>query len=81
MPSCELFDRQSDEYREAVLPKAITKRVAVEALAADYWYKYVGLEGRIIGMRSFGDSAPAEELFKFFGITSDAVYEAAKEIL
>lgn len=81
MPSCELFDRQSDEYREAVLPKAITKRVAVEALAADYWYKYVGLEGRIIGMRSFGDSAPAEELFKFFGITSDAVYEVAKEIL
>ncbi len=81
MPSCELFDRQSDAYREAVLPKAITKRVAVEALIADYWYKYVGLEGRIIGMRSFGDSAPADELFKFFGITSDAVYEAAKEIL
>ncbi len=81
MPSCELFDRQSDAYREAVLPKAITKRVAVEALIADYWYKYVGLEGRIIGMRSFGDSAPADELFKLFGITSDAVYEAAKEIL
>ncbi len=81
MPSCELFDRQSDAYREAVLPKAITKRVAVEALITDYWYKYVGLEGRIIGMRSFGDSAPADELFKFFGITTDAVYEAAKEIL
>ncbi len=81
MPSCELFDRQSDAYREAVLPNAITKRVAVEALITDYWYKYVGLEGRIIGMRSFGDSAPADELFKFFGITTDAVYEAAKEIL
>ena len=49
MPSCELFDRQSDEYREAVLPKAITKRVAVEALGADYWYKYVGLEDESLG--------------------------------
>ncbi len=81
MPSCELFDRQEADYREKVLPQSVTKRVAVEALIADYWYKYVGLEGRIIGMRSFGDSAPADELFKYFGITADAVYNAAKEIL
>ncbi len=81
MPSCEVFDKQSDAYREAVLPAKVTKRVAVEAAIADYWYKYVGLEGKIIGMRSFGDSAPADQLFKFFGITTDAVYDAAKSLL
>jgi transketolase len=80
MSSPEVFDRQSKEYRESVLPSKVTKRVAVEALAADYWYKYVGLDGKIVAMNSFGESAPAGELFKLFGITADAVYEAAKSL-
>jgi len=80
MPSCEVFDKQSPEYRESVLPAAVTKRVAVEAAIADYWYKYVGLGGKIVGMRSFGESGPAGELYKYFGITVDAVYEAAKSL-
>jgi transketolase len=80
MPSCEVFDKQPEAYRESVLPAHITKRVAVEAAMADYWYKYVGLPGKIIGMRSFGESAPAEDLFKLFNITADAVYEAAKAL-
>ncbi|MDD2296454.1 MAG: transketolase [Sphaerochaetaceae bacterium] len=81
LPSCEVFEKQSDQYRQSVLPAKITKRVAVEAAIADYWYKYVGLEGKIIGMRSFGDSAPAEDLYEYFGITTDAVYAAAKSLL
>jgi transketolase len=81
LPSPEVFEKQSDAYRESVLPAAVAKRVAVEACAADYWYKYVGLQGRIIGMRSFGESAPANELYKLFGITADAVYEAAVALL
>lgn len=80
MSSPEVFDRQPKEYKESVLPSKVTKRVAVEALAADYWYKYVGLDGRIVAMNSFGESAPAGELFKLFGITADAVYEAAKSL-
>ena len=81
LPSPEVFEKQSDAYRESVLPAAVAKRVAVEACAADYWYKYVGLQGRIIGMRSFGESAPANELYDLFGITADAVYEAAVALL
>jgi transketolase len=81
IPCAERFDKQSDEYRESVLPKAITKRVAIEAGIKDYWYKYVGLEGKIIAMTSFGDSAPADVLFKHFGITSDAAYQAAVELM
>ncbi len=77
MPSCEVFEAQDEAYREKVLPKAVRKRVAVEAAWADYWYKYVGLDGKIIGMRSFGASAPADKLYEYFHITSDAVYEAA----
>ncbi len=78
MPSPEVFEKQSEEYRESVLPACVSKRVAVEASAADYWYKYVGLQGKIVGMRSFGESAPANELYKLFGITADAVYQAAR---
>ena len=76
-----LFEKQDAYYSEAVLPKAISKRVAIEAGIADYWYKYVGLEGKIIGMRSFGESAPADVLFNYFGITADAAYEAAVSLL
>ncbi|HDZ9626420.1 TPA: transketolase, partial [Vibrio cholerae] len=64
MPSTDAFDKQDAAYREAVLPAAVTKRIAIEAGIADFWYKYVGFGGRIIGMTSFGESAPAGELFK-----------------
>jgi transketolase len=78
MPCTDLFDRQSAEYKETVLPRAVTKRVAVEALAKDTWYKYVGLDGEVVGMDSFGESAPASDLFTYFNITTDAVYTVAK---
>ncbi|WP_026377427.1 transketolase [Aestuariibacter salexigens] len=81
MPSSDVFDRQSAEYREQVLPSAVTRRVAVEAASKDFWYKYVGLNGAIIGMDSFGESAPAGDLFKHFGITVDAVVEASQALL
>ena len=64
-----------------MLPAAVTKRVAIEAGIADFWYKYVGFEGRVVGMNSFGESAPADQLFKLFGFTVDNVVTKAKEIL
>ena len=80
MPSTSVFDRQDATYRESVLPKGI-KRVAVEAGVTDYWRKYVGLDGAVVGLDRFGESAPASELFKFFGITAQAVAEAVKRVL
>ncbi len=80
MPCTNLFDRQDQAYQESVLPKGI-KRIAVEAGVTDYWYKYVGLEGEIIGIDTFGESAPAEELFKYFGFTIENVVNAVKRIL
>ncbi|ELD6122915.1 transketolase [Vibrio cholerae] len=81
MPSTDAFDKQDAAYREAVLPSAVTKRIAIEAGIADFWYKYVGFGGRIIGMTSFGESAPAGELFKLFGFTTENVVKQAKELL
>jgi transketolase len=81
MPSTDVFDMQSEAYRERVLPKHITARVAVEAAQADFWYKYVGLNGAVIGMHTFGESAPAAELFAHFGITVDAIVSAVQKIL
>lgn len=81
MPSTEVFDKQDAAYREAVLPSSVTKRVAIEAGIADYWFKYTGLNGAIVGMHSFGESAPAEELFKEFGITVENAVKAAKSLL
>ncbi|EGR2839230.1 transketolase [Vibrio cholerae] len=81
MPSTDTFDKQDAAYREAVLPAAVTKRIAIEAGIADFWYKYVGFGGRIIGMTSFGESAPAGELFKLFGFTTENVVKQAKELL
>jgi transketolase len=80
MPCTDVFDRQSAEYKESVLPKSLRKRVAVEALAKDTWYKYVGLDGVVIGMDTFGESAPAADLFKHFNITTEAVVEAATQL-
>lgn len=81
MPSTDLFDKQDAAYRQAVLPADVTARVAIEAGIADYWFKYVGLDGRIIGMNSFGESAPAEQLFEMFGFTVENAVNTAKELL
>ena len=80
MPSTNVFDRQDATYKASVLPAGLP-RVAVEAGCTDGWYKYVGLEGRVIGIDRFGESAPAGELFKYFGITADAVVQAVKAVL
>jgi transketolase len=80
MPSTSVFERQDATYRASVLPKGL-KRVAVEAGVTDYWRKYVGLEGAVVGLDRFGESAPAGELFKFFGITAEAVAEAVKHVI
>ncbi|PNH88995.1 transketolase, partial [Vibrio diazotrophicus] len=81
MPSTDVFDKQDAAYREAVLPADVTARIAIEAGIADYWYKYVGLNGKIIGMTTFGESAPADQLFKMFGFTVENVIEKANELL
>lgn len=81
MPSTDAFDKQDAAYRESVLPAAVSARVAVEAGIADYWYKYVGLNGAIVGMTTFGESAPAEQLFKEFGFTVDNVVAKANALV
>ncbi len=81
MPCTNLFDRQPQAYRDAVLPPSCRRRVAIEAGVTDYWRKYVGLDGRVIGIDTFGASAPAEALFKHFGFTVEAVVAAAKSVL
>lgn len=81
MPSTDLFDKQDQAYQESVLPSAVTARVAIEAGIADYWYKYTGLNGKIVGMTSFGESAPADELFKLFGFTVEHIVTVAEEVL
>ena len=77
LPCTDVFEAQSAEYKESVLPAGVTKRVAIEAGIADYWYKYVGLNGKVIGMTTFGESAPAELLFELFGFTVKNVVETA----
>ena len=80
MPCTNLFDRQPQAYRDAVLPPACRKRVAIEAGVTDFWRKYVGLDGHVVGIDTFGASAPAEALFKEFGFTVDAVVAAVKSL-
>ena len=81
MPCAEVFEQQDAAYRESVLPSDVLARVAVEAAHADYWYKYVGLDGRVVGMSSFGESAPAPELMNYFGFTVDNVVAVVEELL
>lgn len=81
MPSTDVFDAQDEAYRESVLPSAVTNRVAVEAGVTDYWRKYVGLAGKVIGIDRFGESAPAGDLFKHFGFTVDNVASAVESVL
>ena len=81
MPCVDIFLSQDGEYQEAVLPKSVRARVAVEAGIADYWYRFVGLDGKVVGMTSFGASAPAPELYAHFGITPEAVTQAVESLL
>ena len=81
MPCAEVFDAQEAGYREAVLPSEVLARVAVEAGHTDFWYKYVGLDGRVVGMTSFGESAPAAALFQHFGLTVDNVVAAVEDVI
>jgi transketolase len=80
MPCVEVFERQDAAYREAVLPKACRKRVAIEAGVTGFWGKYVGLDGAVIGIDSFGASAPAEKLFPHFGITVERLIEVSNAL-
>ena len=81
MPCCEVFDRQDAAYREAVLPSAVRARVAVEAQSAAWWWKYVGLDGRVVGMGTFGASAPAGKLFPHFGFTAENIAQQGLDLL
>lgn len=81
MPCAEVFDAQDASYRQAVLPVGVRKRLAIEALHGDYWYKYVGLDGKVIGMSSFGASAPGPELMAHFGFSIDNVLASARALL
>ena len=80
MPSVDVYEAQDDTYKESVLPAAVTGRVAVEAAIMDAWWKYVGTNGKVIGMTTFGESAPAPELFEYFGFTVDNVVNAINEV-
>ncbi|WP_061782834.1 transketolase [Shewanella putrefaciens] len=80
MPSNTEFDKQDAAYKESVLPRAVTKRVAIEAAHTDFWYKYVGFEGTVVGMTTFGESAPGNVLLKHFGFTVENVLNAAKSL-
>ena len=81
MPCWKLFDEQSDAYRNEVLPPKVTARVAVEAGIQQGWGKYLGTGGQFVGMTGFGASAPADQLYKHFGITTEAVVEAAEKCM
>jgi len=81
MPSTDIFDKQDDAYKNSVLPPDVTARVSVEAASVFGWERYVGLQGAIIGMTTFGGSAPAKDLYKKFGITTDHVIQAARDVL
>ena len=81
MPSTDAFDKQDQAYKESVLPSSVTARLAIEAGISDFWYKYVGLNGKIIGMTSFGESGPAEQLFAKFGFTVENVLKQASSLL
>jgi transketolase len=81
MPCTAVFDRQSLDYRDSVLPPTVSARIVVEAAATDGWYKYIGMDGTVIGIDTFGESAPAKELFAYFGFTVDKVVDAVNDLL
>jgi transketolase len=81
MPSTDVFDAQDADYRESVLPAAVTARVAIEAGVTEGWWRYVGTVGQVVGLDRFGESAPANELFEHFGFSTDNVVAVAKNVL
>jgi len=81
MPCTSVFDSQDESYRESVLPSSVRARVAVEAGVTDFWLKYVGFDGKVVGIDSFGESAPAGDLFKEFGFTVDNVVSTVESVL
>jgi transketolase len=81
MPSTSVFDQQDALYKESVLPLSVLARVAVETAHVDFWYKYVGLDGRVVGMTTFGESAPGGVLMEHFGFTVDNIVATVEELL
>ncbi len=81
MPCTNVYEQQDAGYRESVLPSDVFARIAIEAAHKDFWYKFVGLDGAIIGMETFGESAPGPQLMEYYGFTVDAVVEAANDLL
>jgi transketolase len=81
MPCTSAFERQDATYRDRVLPPAVTSRVAIEAGVPDAWWRYVGSRGRVLGMTTFGASAPAKDLFRHFGFTAEAAASAMRGLL
>jgi transketolase len=81
MPCTSLFDAQSDEYKQQVLPANVSRRVAIEAGVSDGWWRFVGQHGRIVGLDRFGASAPADDLFEHFGFSVDNVLTVARDLL
>jgi transketolase len=81
MPSTNVFDRQPQDYRDSVLTPGVSARIAIAAAVTMGWYKYVGMDGIVIGIDTFGESAPAKELFAYFGFTVDKVVDAVKSLL
>ncbi|QTF93085.1 transketolase C-terminal domain-containing protein, partial [Halomonas sp. BM-2019] len=80
MPSTCVFDQQDKTYRDSVLPPSVRRRVAIEAGIAGFWHKYTGFDGAVVGMTTFGESAPADELFRHFGFTVENVVKVAQSI-
>ena len=80
MPSTTVFDKQTCEYKESILPASVTKRVAIEAAHVDFWTKYVGLNGAVVGMTTFGESAPGGVLLEHFGFTVDNVVNTVNQL-
>ena len=81
MPSTTLFDLQSDDYKQSVLPNSVANRIAIETSHQDYWLKYVGLQGKVIGMSTFGESAPGNVLLEHFGFTTQNVVSTAQALI
>jgi len=81
MPSTDVFDSQDDSYRQSVLPSTVKARVAVEAGVTDGWLKYVGLDGAVVGLDRFGESAPADEVFRYFGFTAENVAQQVESLI
>ena len=85
MPATDLFDAQDQSYRDSVLPPTCRKRISVEAGVTDYWRKYVGLDGKVLGVDDFGESAPANDVFEYFGLTAarleEMIQDLAKSVL